>query len=64
MMIEKNEKITKMLNDLSDKENIRMFYELALEFVGVDENEFNEFDDDMQNLIADIANIVNDINNL
>ena len=56
MMIEKNQKIQTMLNNLSDKEKIRMFYELAKEFVYLD--------DDMQNLIEDIANVVNDIENL
>lgn len=64
MMIEKNEKITKMMEELTDQEKIRMFYELAKEFVYLDDEEFDEFDDDMQNLIENIANVVNDIENL
>ena len=64
MMIEKNQKIETMLNDLSDQEKIRMFYELAKEFVYLDDEEFDELDDDMQNLIENIANVVNDIENL
>lgn len=64
MMIEKNEKITKMMEELTDQEKIRMFYELAKEFVYLDDEEFDELDDDMQNLIEDIANVVNDIENL
>ena len=64
MMIEKNQKIETMLNDLSDKEKIRMFYELAKEIVSLDEEEFEELDNDMQTLIEDIANVVNDIENL
>ena len=64
MMIEKNEKITKMMEELTDQEKIRMFYELAKEFVYLDDEEFDELDDDMQNLIENIANVVNDIENL
>lgn len=64
MMIEKNEKITRMLNELSDKEKIRMFYEIAREVVALDEDEYNELDDDMRTLIEDISNVINDIDNL
>ena len=64
MMIEKNEKITKMMEELSEKEKIRMFYELAKEFADLDEGEFEALDSDMQNLMEDIANVVNDIENL
>ena len=63
-MIEKNEKITKMMEELTDQEKIRMFYELAKEIVYLDDGEFEELDYDMQNLIEDIANVVNDIENL
>lgn len=63
-MIEKNEKITKMMEELTDKEKIRMFYELAKEIVYLDDREFEELDYDMQELIEDIANVVNDIENL
>ena len=64
MMIEKNEKITKMMEELTDQEKIRMFYELAKEIVYLDDEEFEELDYDMQELIEDIANVVNDIENL
>ena len=64
MMLEKNEKITKMMEELTDKEKIRMFYELAKEIVCLDDGEFEELDYDMQELIEDIANVVNDIENL
>ena len=63
-MIEKNEKITKMMEELTDQEKIRMFYEIAKEVVYLDDGEFEELDYDMQNLIEDIANVVNDIENL
>lgn len=63
-MIEKNEKITKMMEELTDQEKIRMFYEIAKEIVYLDDGEFEEFDYDMQELIEDIANVVNDIENL
>lgn len=63
-MIEKDEKITKMMEELTDQEKIRMFYELAKEIVYLDDVEFEELDYNMQNLIEDIANVVNDIENL
>lgn len=64
MMIEKTKKIENLLNELTDNEKIRLFYEIALEVVGIPEEEFLELDSDMQNFIEDIANVVNDINNL
>lgn len=64
MMIEKNEKITKMMKELSDKEKIRIFYDIAKEIVYLDDGEFEELDNDMQTLIEDIANVINDIENL
>lgn len=63
-MIEKNEKITKMMKELSDKEKIRIFYDIAKEIVYLDDGEFEELDNDMQTLIEDIANVINDIENL
>ena len=53
-----------MMEELTDKEKIRMFYELAKEIVCLDDGEFEELDYDMQELIEDIANVVNDIENL
>lgn len=64
MMIEKNQKIKNMLNNLSDKEKIRIFYEIAKEVVSLDEEEFEELDDDMKNFIEDISNVIYDIDTL
>lgn len=64
MMVEKNQKIENMLNNLSEEEKIRVFYELAKEFVSFSEEEFEALDSDMQNLFEDISNVVNDIENL
>ena len=61
-MIEINKKIEKILEELDDKEKIRVFYELGKYFlVNMD---YNELDHDMQNLLDDIANVINDIENL
>lgn len=62
MMVEKNQKIENMLNNLSDKEKIRMFYELAKEIVSSADEELE--DSDMENLFDDISNVINDIENL
>ena len=61
-MIEKNKKIEKILEELDDKEKIRVFYELGKYFlVNMD---YNELDHDMQNLLDDIANVINDVEKL
>lgn len=61
-MIEKNKKIEKILEELDDKEKIRVFYELGKYFLA--NMDYNELDHDMQNLLDDIANVINDIENL
>lgn len=60
MMIDMNEKLEKVMNETTDIEKIRLFYELAKYIVNNTEAE----DDDMENLLDDIANVVNDIENL
>ena len=60
MMINMNKKLNKVMNETTDTEKIRLFYELAKYIVNNTEAE----DDDMENLFNDIANVVNDIENL
>ena len=60
MMIDMNEKLNKVMNETTDTEKIRLFYELAKYIVNNTEAE----DDDMENLFDDIANVVNDIESL
>lgn len=59
-MIGMNEKLNKVMNETTDTEKIRLFYELAKYIVNNTEAE----DDDMENLFNDIANVINDIENL
>lgn len=61
IMVEMNEKMQKCFNEMNDEQKIRMFYELTKY---MHENmEYGE-DDDMNNLMDDIANVKNDIENL
>ena len=60
MMINMNEKLNRVMSETTDKEKIKLFYELAKYIVNNTEAE----DDDMENLFNDIANVVNDIENL
>lgn len=60
MMIDMNEKLEKVMNETTDVEKIRLFYELAKYIVNNTEAE----DEDMENLFDDITNVVNDIENL
>ena len=60
MMVNMNEKLNKVMSETTDTEKIRLFYELAKYIVNNTEAE----DDDMENLFDDIANVVNDIENL
>ena len=64
MMMEKTTKIENLLNELTDREKIRLFYEIAKETITMSSDDFDELDSDMQNLIEDISNVVNDIDNL
>ena len=59
-MISMNEKLNRIMNETTDTEKIRLFYELGKYIV----NNTEEEDGDMENLFADIANVVNDIENL
>ncbi len=60
-MIEMNESLNKIMKETSDKEKIRLFYELAKY---INENVEDSDDDEMNNLFADIKTIIDDIENL
>lgn len=62
MMVEMNKKLNKVMEETTDEEKIRLFYELATYFLG--NMDYEEADDDMQELIEEIANVVNVIDNL
>lgn len=62
MMEAMNKKLENVMKETTDKEKIRLFYELAkyiVDNIGADSE-----DDDMNNLFNDIANVVNDIEKL
>lgn len=60
-MVEMTTDMQKFFNEMNEEQKIRMFYELTKY---MHENlEYGE-DDDMNNLIEDIANVRNDIENL
>lgn len=60
-MICMNETLEKIMVETTDKEKIRLLYELSKYIVcNIGETD----DDDMENLIEDIANVINDIENL
>ena len=61
MMIKMNKKLNNIMKNTTEKEKIRLFYELAkffLETVG------DDYDDNLEDLFSDIANVVQDIENL
>ena len=60
MMIPMNEKLYKVMSNTNDKEKIRLFYELGKYFL---EN-VDDSSDGLETLFDDIANVVNDIENL
>lgn len=60
-MICMNETFEKIMVETTDTEKIRLLYELA-KYVVCNIGETD--DDDMENLIEDIANVINDIENL
>jgi len=60
MMVKLSKNVKEMVDKIDDRQKIALFYELATYFVENMEPE----DDDMEQLIDDIANVVNDINNL
>ena len=60
-MIEMNKEMQKCFDEMNDEQKIRMFYELTKY---MHENmEYGE-DEDMNNLVDDIANVKSDIENL
>jgi hypothetical protein len=60
-MVEMTKKMQNSFDDMDDKQKIKMLYELIKY---MHENmEYGE-DDEMNNLIEDIANVKNDIENL
>lgn len=60
-MVEMTKKMQKCFDEMNDKQKIRMFYELTKY---MHENmEYSE-DEDMNDLIEDIANVKSDIENL
>lgn len=64
MMVPMNDKLNKTMEETTPQEKIRLFYELAKYFL-VNVGAYEELeDDDMITLFEDIANVVNDIENL
>ena len=61
MMIPMTKEMREVFDNMSDQEKIRMFYELAKYIV---KNATDPEDDDIENLMDDIATVVNDIENL
>lgn len=60
-MIPMTKEMREVFDNMSDQEKIRMFYELAKYIV---KNATDPEDDDIENLMDDIATVVNDIENL
>lgn len=60
-MVKMTKEMQKCFNEMSDEQKIRMFYELTKY---MHENMEYGADDEMNNLIEDIANVRNDIDNL
>ena len=60
MMIPMNKKLEKIMKDTGELEKIRLFYELAKFFLDNSE----DIDEELEDLYADIANVVNDIDSL
>ena len=62
MMTRMTAEMKRIFEQMNDKQKIRMFYELGKYIISkVDEN---VEDKDMQYLLDDIANVVNDVENL
>lgn len=60
MMLPMNKKLEKVMKNTDDLEKIRLFYELAKYFLDNSE----DIDEELEDLYDDIANVVNDIENL
>lgn len=61
MMQQMNEKLNKVMEETTDKEKIRLFYELGKYIVA---NADTTDDSDMEDLFDEIANVINVIDNL
>lgn len=61
MMTEMTKQMSDVMKNTNDKQKIRLFYELGKY---IKENAGETDDDEMNNLFGDIANVVNDIENL
>lgn len=61
-MVEMTKEMKKSFKEMNDKQKIRMFYELAKYFKGNAKDAYE--DSNMETLFDDIANVVNDIENL
>ncbi len=62
MMTRMTAEMKRIFEQMNKDQKVRMFYELA-KYISDNVNE-NVEDKDMQNLFEDIANVVNDIENL
>lgn len=61
MMQPMNEKLNKIMEETTDREKIRLFYELGKYITtNVDVTD----DEDMENIFDEIANVINAIDNL
>ena len=61
MMTKMTKQMSDVMKNTNDKQKIRLFYELGKY---IKENAGETDDDEMNNLFDDIANVVNDIENL
>lgn len=61
MMQKMNTKLKNIMKDTTEREKIRLFYELGKHFV---DTVGDDYDDSLEDLFADIANVVQDIENL
>ena len=62
MMMKKTKKIKDIMENTTEREKIRLFYELAKYFNESDDGEYES--DAMEDLFSDIKNIIDDIDNI
>lgn len=60
MMLKMNKKLKKILEETTEREKIRLFYELGKFFL----NNSEDIDESLEELYDDIANVINDIEKL
>ena len=60
-MVEMSKEMQDLFDKITDRQKIRMFYELAKY---INDNTENSEDGDMNKLFSDIKNVVDDIENL